>query len=45
MQVVELKQSNVITTSPQTLSVDFSEGSKISDPSLIGAADRFRDWE
>ena len=45
MQVVELKQSDIITESPQRLSVDFSDESKISDPSLIGAADRFRDWE
>ena len=45
MQVVQLHRSDIITESPQTLSVDFSEGSKISDPSLIGAADRFRDWE
>jgi len=43
MQVVELHRSDIITESPQTLTVDFSFST--SDWRDIGAADRFRDWE
>lgn len=40
---VRLPKSDIITESPQTLSVDF--GTTITSSSEIGAADRFRDWE
>ena len=45
MQVVQLHQSDIITESSQTIIVDFSAERAISNPSQIGAADRFRDWE
>ena len=43
MQVVQLKQSDIITESPQRLTVDFYNST--NDQNVIGAADRFRDWE
>lgn len=45
MTFVRLKHRDIITDSPQTLSVFFDEEHAAKYASEIGAADRYRDWE
>ena len=45
MTFVRLKHRDIITDSPQTLSVFFDEEHAANSASEIGAADRYRDWE